>query len=68
MKGFDRFMERKFIRLGVRLTEAIIEILKEELGNDTKESRANENRQKKVKAFSKRTKKNSVRSYGFSSN
>lgn len=37
---------KKMIRLGMRLTEAIIEILKEELNG--KELKRNENRQKKV--------------------
>jgi hypothetical protein len=52
----------------MKLTEAIVEILKEELSDDKKVRRTNENGQKKIKADSKRTRKNSARSYGFNSN
>ena len=59
-------MERKqLIRIGMRLTGAIIEILKDEF-REKKVKIINENKQKKIKAGSKRTRKNSVRSYGFS--
>jgi hypothetical protein len=44
---------KKMIRIGMRLTEKIIEILKEELGNDEKGRGKNEARQKKVKRSSK---------------
>lgn len=45
---------KKMIRLGMRLAEAIIEILKQEFDNDDKKGRRNdENRQKKVKRSSK---------------
>ena len=56
---------RKLRRIWVRLTGAILEILKDEF-SDKKVRKVNENGQKKVKAGSKRTRKNSVRSYGFS--
>jgi len=59
---------KKLIRIGMKLTEAIVEILKEELSDDKKVRRTNENGQKKIKADSKRTRKNSARSYGFNSN
>lgn len=56
------------IRIGMRLTESIIEILKEELSDDKKVRRTNETGQKKTKAGSKRNRKNSAGSYGFGSN
>jgi len=41
---------KRIIRIGMRLTESIIEILKEELGNDEKKPRRKiENNQKKPK-------------------
>jgi len=59
-------MERKqLIRIGMRLTGAIIEILKDEF-SEKKVRKVNENGQKKIKAGSKRTRKNSSGSYGFS--
>jgi hypothetical protein len=62
----ERNMERKkLLRIGVRLTGAIIEILKDEF-SEKKVRRTNENGQKKIKAGSKRTRKNSAGSYGFS--
>ena len=39
---------KKLIRIGVRLTEAIIEILKEELSDDKKVKGKNARKQKKV--------------------
>jgi hypothetical protein len=44
-------MERKkIIRIAMRLTESIIEILKEEFGDDDKKvSKRNANKQKKIK-------------------
>lgn len=43
-------MERKqIIRIAMRITESIIEILKEEFGNDEKGNRKNENKHKKTK-------------------
>ncbi len=39
---------KKLIRIGVRLTEAIIEILKEELNEDKKVKGKNARKQKKV--------------------
>ena len=59
---------KKLIRIGMRLTESIIEILKEELSDDKKVRRTNETGQKKNKAGSKRNRKNSAGSYGFGSN
>jgi hypothetical protein len=50
----------------MRLTESIIEILKDELSDDKKVRRTNETGQKKNKAVRKRSNKNSGRSYGFS--
>ena len=44
---------KKMIRIAMKVTESIIEILKEELGNDEKGKGRNENRQKKVKRSSK---------------
>jgi hypothetical protein len=49
----------------MRLTGAIIEILKDEF-SEKKVRKVNENGQKKIKAGSKRTRKNSSGSYGFS--
>ena len=49
----------------MRLTGAIIEILKDEF-SEKKVRKVNENGQKKIKAGSKRTRKNSPGSYGFS--
>jgi len=49
----------------MRLTGAIIEILKDEF-SEKKVRKVNENGQKKIKAGSKRTRKNSAGSYGFS--
>jgi hypothetical protein len=57
---------KKLIRIGMRLTESIIEILKDELSDDKKARRTNETGQKKNKAVRKRISKNSGRSYGFS--
>ena len=43
-------MERKkMIRIAMRLTESIIEILKDEFGDDEKGRRKNADRQKKIK-------------------
>ena len=43
-------MERKkLIRIGMRLTESIIEILKEELGDDKKGRSRDENKERHVK-------------------
>jgi len=39
---------KKLIRIGMRLTEAIVEILKEELNDDKKVKVKNARRQKKV--------------------
>jgi hypothetical protein len=62
-------MERKqLLRIGVRLTTAIIEILQNEFSDDKKARRANETGKKKVKASGQRSRKNSVRGYGFNSN
>jgi hypothetical protein len=57
---------KKLIRIGMKLTEAIVEILKDELSDDKKVRRTNEIGQKKNKAIRKRSSKNSGRSYGFS--
>ena len=44
---------RRIIRIAMRLTESIIEILKEEFGDDEKGRRKNADRQKKLKKAGK---------------
>ena len=44
---------KKMIRIAMRLTESIIEILKEEFGDDEKGRRKNADRQKKLKKAGK---------------
>lgn len=56
--------KQQMIRIAMRLTESIIEILKEEFSE--KKVRTNENGQKKkVKAGGQRNRKNTITSYGF---